>query len=372
MRTIMASEDRSGLTAGVSGGSARVGGDVLVAGERLCLFERRLFEALGMPADDARLFAEHLLWADLHGQSFFGARKVPQYVQRIRAGGTTAVADPVVLADLAGFVHLDARDAWGHVVGHRAMLMVVEKARLAGVGVAVIRNTTSCGVLGYYAALAAREGMIGLAINNSPPLQSAWGGTGKTLGNQAFGIASPAGRYPPLILDMATSAMSLAAVHEYAERGEPLPDGVALTAQGAATVDPAAAVGGTLLPMAGHRGSGLAMLWEVLTGLLAGGPRFSTNVTFPDVYHQPQGVSLFLLAIDPAAAMPRETFVSRVDALIEHVHASVPATGVARVRVPGERSQATAAQRHHTGIPIPGELAARLSALGAELGVAWL
>ena len=346
--------------------------DQIVGGDRLCEFERQLFEALGMPPEDARLLAEHLLWADLHGHSYFGARRFPQYAARLRAGGTVAVAQPVVLADRPGFVHLDARDAWGHVVGHRAMLMAVEKARSAGVGVAVIRNTTSSGTLGYYAALAADEGMIGIAINNSPPLQTAWGGTGKVLGNQAFGIASPAGRYPPLILDMATSAMSLAVIHEYADRGEPLPDGVALTADGAATVDPAAAIDGTLLPMAGHRGSGLAMLWEVLTGVLAGGPRFSTNVTFPDVSDQPQGVSLFLLAIDPAAAMPLETFASRVDTLIEHVHALKPAAGVDRVRVPGEGSQAIAAQRRRDGIPIPAELAARLSALGAEFGVAWL
>jgi LDH2 family malate/lactate/ureidoglycolate dehydrogenase len=285
----------------------------------------------------------------------------------MRQGGTKPAAELVSLTDAPAFAHLDALDSWGQVVGVHGMRLAIDKARGVGAAVVVIRNTTSAGVLGYFAAMAAADGMIGLAINNSPPLQAAAGGSSRAIGNQAFAVAAPAGRHEALLLDMATSAVSLARIHEHEQRDEPLPPGVALTAQGEPTVDPTAALDGVLLPMGGHRGYGLALMWEVLTGVLGGGPRFGSNVTMPDDHWRPQGVSLFLLAVDAAAALPDGTFASRVDQLIDQMHASRPAAGVERVTVPGERSHATAAARRRDGIPLPAELVAQLDELATGL-----
>jgi LDH2 family malate/lactate/ureidoglycolate dehydrogenase len=328
-----------------------------------------VFEKAGMRSVDAQLLAQHLSWADRRGISWLGVNKIPQYLERLRTGCTPADAELSIVADLPSFVLIDGHDAFGQVVGYHAMKAAMAKARSAGAAVAVVRNTTSAGALGYFAALASDEQMIGLAINNSPPLQPAVGGSSKVVGNQAFAVGSPASSHTSLILDMATSAITLARIHDYDTSGEDLPEGVALAADGTPTTDPAAALRGVLLPVGGHRGFGLAMMWEVLTGVLAGGPRFSQNVTGPDEFDRPQGVSMFLLAVNPAAVMPHDTFTDRVDQLIDQVKAS--GDGPARaVRVPGERSAQIRAERDRQGIPVPAKLYARLQHIGTELGVA--
>jgi len=337
--------------------------------ERLRRFAGRIFEKLGMPADDAALLADHLVWADLRGHSRVGIKKIPQYYERFRRGLIAPVAQPVVVHDRSAFALVDAGDACGPVVGVRAMDMAIERARGAGIGLVVVRDTTTANAMGYFALRAATQRMIGLVINNSPPVIPPPGGKTGVVGVQAFAIAAPAGNHDPIVLDMTNSAMTKVRMEDYLRRGEELPSGVALSASGEPTVDPAEALLGFLAPMGGPRGFGLALMWEVLTGVLAGGPRFAGNVTMPDVYDRTQGVSLCLLAIDPEAAMPYDTFVSRVDELIDQVHASDLAPGTDRVTVPGERSRARAAARERDGIPITEDLAARLRRIGSELGV---
>jgi LDH2 family malate/lactate/ureidoglycolate dehydrogenase len=340
----------------------------LINAERLRQFAQVVFEKAGLRSADAHLLAEHLDWADQRGISALGFKKIPQYLERLRTGCTSADAQHSVVTELPGFVLIDGHDTFGQIVGHHAMKAAMAKARANGAAVAVVRNTTSAGAMGYFAGLAAEEGMIGLAINNSPPLQPSVGGTTKVVGNQAFAVASPAAVHSPLIFDMATTAMSLAGIHEYQNRGEQLPEGVTLGPDGKPTTDPALALQGTLLPMAGHRGFGLALMWEVLTGVLAGGPRFSRNVTGPDEFERPQGVSMFLLAVDPAAAMPSDTFLARVDQLIKQIKEPGGAESD-QVRVPGEGRAWIRADRELNGIPISADLLTRLQEIGAELGV---
>jgi LDH2 family malate/lactate/ureidoglycolate dehydrogenase len=335
---------------------------------RLRHLSQQLFCKAGMPAVDARMLADHLLWADLRGISWLGVSKIPQYLTRLRTGSITADAIPEILAERPSLLLIDGHDGFGQVVCNHAMSLVVGKARLAGVAAGVVRNTTSAGALGYFAMLAAEQQMIGLAINNSLPLQAAPGGGERIVGNQGFAIASPASRHSPLLLDMATSAITWARIHDYAKRGQPLPEGVALTADGESTVDPAAAMRGILLPMGGHRGFGLALMWEVLTGVLAGGDHFSVEVG-SDAVDRPEGVSVFLLAIDPTAAMPLETYLARVDQLIDTIHTSKPGAAGNRVTVPGERSDQIRARRETDGIPVPADLLRSLHEAGAELGV---
>jgi LDH2 family malate/lactate/ureidoglycolate dehydrogenase len=348
-------------------------GDIVVTAAELHAFIRRLFEALGMRAVDVGELADHLVWADLRGATWLGARKVPQYVARIRAGGTSADAEPVMLQNRGAFTLLDAKDTLGQIVAARAMRLAIVKARTLGVGVTSVRNTTSAGALGYYATLAAEERMIGMAINNSPALQPAWGGLEKVIGNQAFAVGSPAGDHDPVVVDMATSAMSWVRIHEYQQRGEPLPDGVALSAAGVPTVEPAEALAGILLPMGGHRGYGLSVLWELLTGALSGGTPFSDKLNImPDMYDRPSGTSIFCLAINPEFSIPYDTYVGRVDEVIDRIKSSERAPGVEQITVPGERGHLTAKRRSQDGIPLPGDLTGTLRKLAAELDVSWI
>lgn len=344
-------------------------GSAVVGASRLRRFARSVFERAGLVGEEAEILADHLIWADLRGIAWLGVRKIPQYLTRLRTGVTTTHGYPKVLRERGGFLVLDAQDGFGQIVGYHAMKLVIERARSFGVGCAVLRDTTSAGALGYFSSLAVDERMIGLTINNSLPLQPAPGGVEKIVGNQAFAIACPAGRHSPPLLDMATSAITLARIHDHAERREPLPEGVAFDVHGEPTVDPAAALEGLLLPMGGHRGFGLALMWEVLTGVLAGGARFLTDVTGPDDFDRPQAVSMFFLAVDPTVSLPYEVFTSRVDDMIDRIHRTKMSAEGRRALVAGERSARTADRRQEEGIPLPADLLATLRRLGADLDV---
>jgi LDH2 family malate/lactate/ureidoglycolate dehydrogenase len=331
-------------------------------------FTRRVFTRAGLPANDATILADHLIWSDLRGLSKLGVNKIPPYLARLRAGGTRPDAAPEVIKESPTLLVVDGHDGFGQVICFHTMKMVIAKARSTGLAAAVIRNSSSAGALGVYAEQAAEQRLVGLAITNALPLVAAPGGAEKVVGNQAFALAAPAGRHRPLLYDAATSAITWVRIFEHRLAGAPLPEGVALTAEAEPTVDPEEAMKGILLPMAGHRGFGLALLWEVLTGVLSGGERFSTNAgaETPD---RPEAVSVFLLALDPTVVQPYDAFVDRVDTLIDNVHNSRRLPGTDRLTVPGERSGETRHWREADGIPVPADLLTELRTLGAEFGI---
>jgi LDH2 family malate/lactate/ureidoglycolate dehydrogenase len=213
-----------------------------------------------------------------------------------------------------------------------------------------------------------RAGQVGLAITNSMPLLAPWGGTTKLLGNQAYAIGCPAGRYPPLLLDTSNSATSWGYVRLAHERGEPLDPGLAFDRDGQPTTDPAAALEGLLAPAGGHKGFGLALMWEILTGVL-GGLAFGPNVGGLEDVTRTQEVSHFLLALDPAAYLPLDQFTARVDSLIEQIGNVPPVPGVERPYAPGEQGFARAAARERDGIPLSARRQSELAAIAKRVGV---
>jgi len=349
-----------------------VGTDQTVGASRLHGLATAALGAVGMPEADARLAADAMVWADLRGLDAHGvAIKLLQCVRRIRAGGTSAAPTFETVGETATVMSIDAHDAWGQVAAARGMDLAIEKAKAAGIGAAVVSNTSSAAAMGYYPTRAVAQRMIGLAVTNGPALVAPSGGTSRVLGNQAHAMGCPAGRHHPIVFDSSTTSMSTGAMDLLHERGELLPEGVLLDSSGAPTCDPGEWRTGTLLPAGGVRGYGLSLMFEVLTGVLAGGPIWAPHVGHPFVYDQPQGVSLFLMAIDPSSAMAYDDFIARVDRLIDDIHASPPAAGVDRIYVPGERSALTAAQRERDGIPLSAERAATLEEMAGELGIAW-
>jgi len=324
-----------------------------------------------MAPDNSILMAEQITWAQVRGYPWLGAKKIIQYGKRIQKGAAATHANLEIVTESDSLLAFDADNAFSQVTGKKVLLQAIGKARKSGVCAAVVRNTTSAAALGYYADLAAQEKAIGLIINNAPPLMAPWGSRSKILGNQAFAIGSPTGRHDPLILDTALSELTLVGIHAYEMRGEKLPKGVALDASGNPTNDPASALAGILMPVGQHRGSGLAILWEVLTGVLAGGDRYMSDVTMPDVFDRPQGTSMFYLAIDPAALMPFEDFTARVDDVIDRIHASKPADGVERVRVPGEGAADRAREAIRHGTVLAANLYTDVSEYAESIGVSW-
>ncbi len=353
--------------------TAKKAAEELYEADSLHHFAQAVFEKLGLRSADADILASHLVWADLRGITWLGIRKIPQYGARFRAGGTPPRSEARTVLDTPSVVVVDDRRGCAVVSGHRLMKAIIEKARSTGICMGLLRNTSISGALGYYANLAAEQGMIGMVNTDCPPLVAAPGGATKLIGNQAFAIASPAGRNPPLLLDMATSAVTLARLHQIEARGEKAPENSVLDASGRPTTDPAKGLLGVLLPMAGHRGFGLAVMWEIFTGVLSGSTEFFSGARMPEPYDKDMNLSLFMLAINPAFVMPYADFQARVDRVIDEIHASPPApgSGLERIIVPGERSQETAARRKREGIPISRPTVETLAQFGKELGVAW-
>ena len=342
----------------------------IVEASDLRAFTAAVLAAHSMPAADAALTADAMVWADLRGRYAHGASsKLPQCVARIRAGGTSPSANLPVLGETGATFVLDGRNAWGQVAASRAMMRAVAKARSVGFAVGVVRDCSSAAAMGYYPLLAVAEGMIGMAFTNGPPLIPPTGGTTKLLGNQAHAIGCPADRHYPIVYDAATTAMSTSEMDLVHDRGELLPPGVLFTADGRPTRDPSIWVDGLLAPAGGHRGYGLSLMLEILTGVLAGGARFAPDVGHPFLGGEPQGVALFVAAIDPEHSIGHEELTRRADSLIERLHASEAAPGTERIYVPGERSFILAEQRERDGIPMPTERLEDLRRVGSGLDI---
>ncbi len=341
------------------------------AADDLARFATGVLEALGMPPADARTTAEVMRWNELRGAAGHGLSRLFQIRDRAAGGGLRLAVDWSPVSETATTTLLDAHDGWGALAGARGMHVAIEKARAMGLAVTSVRNCDVTSAMGYYPALAVEAGLVGLAVTNSVALMSPWGSSQKLLGNQAFAIGAPTLRRPPLILDSSTSALNMGSLRAAAERGSPLPPGSALDADGRETADAAAAVEAlNLLPMGGHRGGGLAIMWEILTGVLAGG-RMTSEVVGMDRLSESMGLSLFLLAIEPGAFLPRSDFRARVDTFVEQVLTTPPAPGVDRVRVPGMAKAEIEEAQRRDGVPVPAAMVARLRELGASVGVAW-
>jgi LDH2 family malate/lactate/ureidoglycolate dehydrogenase len=331
-----------------------------------------VLERVGMSPEDATAAADAMVWAEMRDLPMHGVSgKLAQCVRRIKSGVTAASVDFTPARETPSSIVLDAKNAWGQVVGTRAMSAAIAKARAQGVGVAIVRNSSSAAAMGYYTTLAIAERVVGIAITNGPPLMPPPGGTTRVVGNQGFALGAPASRHAPLIFDSALSRISTGEIHTAQERGLPLADGLMLDAQGRPTSDPVAALAGLYVPIGGHKGFGLALMWEVLTGVLSGGALFGPEVGAPDVFDRRQGVSHFFLALDPTVSMPYEIFVDRVDRLIDDVHASPPASGASEILVPGERGHRISEERRRDGVPIAAKRLAALRALADEVGVTW-
>ncbi|UCH36309.1 MAG: Ldh family oxidoreductase [Armatimonadota bacterium] len=330
----------------------------------------QILEAVDVRRDEAALIADCLVYANLRGVDTHGIIRLKFYLQRIAAGGDNPRAQIKIVRESATTALLDADNAFGTVAGVTAMDLAIAKARDSGVGVTVIRNANHFGVAAYYAARPLREGMIGVCTTNVVASMPPPGGRAARVGNSPIAITFPSGEEPPVIFDAATSVAPWGALIEARLRGEQLPPDSFLDSDGGPTRDPQAVLdGGFLLPIAGHKGYGLALSVALLTGLLGGGV-FDTDIMYPygDV-SVPGSNSFLMLALRVESFVPLEEYTRRMDDVIRLVRATPTAEGVERVLLPGQREHETAQERARTGIPLSREQVDELQGLAASVGV---
>ncbi|UOY01978.1 Ldh family oxidoreductase [Blastococcus sp. PRF04-17] len=337
--------------------------------EELRSFGSQVLRALGVPALDADLVADSLVQADLWGHGSHGMLRLPWYAARLRSGAMAAVTDPVVLADTGPLVLLDGRDGVGQVLTERARVLAVKRARAHGIGAVGVRNSNHFGTAMWFTRRAARDGVVAVLTTNASPAMAPWGGRRKVLGTNPWSIAAPAPDGRVVAVDIANTAVARGKIYLARNKGEPIPDGWALTGDGAPTTDPAEGVLGVVLPMAGHKGYAITFLMDVLSGALTGSG-VGTEVHGPYEPAARSRAGHLFLAIDPAALGDPADYEERVRRLIDEVKDVPLAQGFDEVFYPGEvEDRAEAANLAAGGVTLAAESLAELRRLGDETGV---
>ena len=327
-----------------------------------------VLEAHGVPADDATLVADTLVAADLWGHGSHGLMRLDSYVKRLRSGVMSPVTRLDLPVDAGAVAVLDGNDGIGQVIAVACARAAVRRARDHGVAAVAARNSNHVGCLAYYTRMAAQEGCAAIFASNASPAMAPWGGRQPLVGTNPWSIAAPAGRDGILVLDIANTAVARGKIHLARRRGTEIPEGWALDADGAATTDPARALAGLILPMAGHKGYGIALMFDVLTGVLAGSA-FGADVAGPFQAERRGGNGHLFIALDIARFLAPDEFAARVEQLVADVKGVAPAEGFDMVNVPGELEDRRAADGRRDGVPLPDQTVADLRRLAAEAGL---
>jgi LDH2 family malate/lactate/ureidoglycolate dehydrogenase len=310
----------------------------------------RIFTAAGCSNEHAAVVAEVLVWANLRGVDSHGVVRVPRYIEMFKSGEAKARPTIKIQRPRSAAVVVDADGAPGPVALQSAMAAAIDAARDAGVAWAAVRGTVHTGAIGYYAELAAKEGMIGVGIVAGVPNMSYHGARGAAVATSPLAIAVPSESRGTILLDMATATIALGKIAQHKIRGLPLPEGAALDSAGLPTTDPDKAV--TPLPIGGAKGSGMSLMFEIMTSVLISNPIVAPfHAKAPGGRKHRQNAAM--LAIDVTAFGDLDAFRSTVDAAVGAIKA-IPAAGEnTEILLPGERGARTFEQRTREGIPIP-------------------
>ncbi len=342
---------------------------IRVPADALRAFCQAVFERAGVPSDAAFLVADALIDADLRGVSTHGLVRFPIYVTRVRQRLINPTPELRVIRERGATVVLDGDDGFGQVVGAEGMRRAVALARDHGVGLCAMRNSNHLGALAYVAARAVPHRMVGIVMTITNPVIAPWGGVVPKLGNNPLAVAVPTDR-DPIILDMACSQVARGNLILADKTGKAIPTTWALDSHGRPTDDPAAGLKGSLMPVGGHKGAGLALIVGILGGLLAGAP-FGAGCG--DIFDmtRPQRLGHLAMAIDVAACCPIPEFLEAVGAMARECKASPTAEGVEEIVMPGELEERRRRRHLQDGFPVSPVVLDEVRAVGAALGVPW-
>ena len=331
-------------------------------------FARSLLLAHGLSEEDAAIVAGCLVHADLRGVDTHGLCRIPIYLDRVRKTliNVRPTLQPHRVTPVAA--SLDGDNGFGFVVGMRAIHEAIDMARTYGIGVVSVKHSTHFGMAASYAMPAVEAGMMAMVFSNASPAMPPWGGKDMMLGTNPFCLAAPAGKHPAVILDMSPAVAARGKIRRAERRGEKIPLGYALDAEGRPTTDPAAALGGVVLPIGEHKGSGLSMFMDIFGGVISGA-RFGGEVGDQYKARTPQDVGHFFLAMKPNLFVSEQDYRARMDTLIERMHDAPKAHGVAEILVPGEPEDRYEAERRKSGIPYSANEVAALQDEARKAGV---
>jgi hydroxycarboxylate dehydrogenase B len=337
--------------------------------KELADFSEQLLSGGGMPAADAQRVAKLLVKADLRGYPGHGVTRVAPYLAWIKDGIIDLRHGPKIIREGKIAAVIDGNHYIGQAAAHMAMTLAIRKAKEHGVGVVTLRHASHSGRLADYMEMAADEGMIAMgAVSVGSGTTTLYGGMERIIGTHpmAFGIPARNGRH--IILDFATASMSMGEIQKRVAKKETIPDGVMLDWEGNPTNDFKAFRGpprGVFLPFGGHKGSGVALITEILGGLLSGNGL--AKHWWDKGGHGINGV--FLQAIAVEEFQPLDEFLDRVDELIAFVKSRKTAPGFKAILLPGEQGRQNEARQIKEGVEIDEDTWTELKQVAAEVEI---
>jgi LDH2 family malate/lactate/ureidoglycolate dehydrogenase len=306
----------------------------------------------GMPEAEAAEAARVLVLADMFGLRTHGVSRVAQYLERVRLGGIDPRAAVQTMRMAPGLSMIDGRNGIGPLVGMRALQAAMVSAREVGIGAAFARGSNHFGPVLPYAFLAAQEGFASFIASNATTTIAPWGGKDTRVGNNPMGIGMPNPGGDPIILDIALSVAARAKIRKLAEQGASMPEGWATDADGRPTTDPNAGLKGFLLPVGGHKGYGLAVMIDLLAGLLSGAAYLTHVQAWDKNPGAAQNLGHVFILIDTSRLQTREWLQEHMadfGAILRETPAADPASPV---MAPGDREMATYARRKRDGVVV--------------------
>jgi len=349
---------------------------VIVPHHRLQAFIVDILTTMKASRSAAELTASLMVQTDLRGVDSHGIGMLPRYVEWWQGGFITPDAEPIVVRDDLATGLVDGQKGLGHPASAFAMRLAIDKARTYGVGIVAVRNSNHYGAAANYSRMALEHDLIGLSTTNSPYVAMA-----PTFGRQArlatnpISFAAPAGSQTPFVLDMATTTVAVGKLTVASRWRKPIPAGWALDGRGRPVTDPVQALRHRLLtPLGGtrdlgsHKGYGLAVMVDVLSGALSGG-------VYGDLFFRAglrerghHNIGHCFAALDPSRFRPIDEFKRDMDDMIATLRATPPAEGQSRVLVAGGPEVEAERQRRREGIPIAPALVAQCNEIAASLG----
>lgn len=344
--------------------------EVLIPADALTCYAAGLLQAAGAPAAHAGLVAHSLVAANLRGVDSHGVQLLTFYLEQMRDGRIDPCARGEVQSESGATLIYDGGNGFGQVVADAACRHAVRLGREHGAGIVSVRESNHFGAAAYWAQTISGQGFLAIAMCNASPSVAPWQGKDPRWGTNPICMSLPGPNQGGWLLDMATTTVAMGKIYKAGLSGWPeIPPGWAMDSEGTATTSTAAALSGLLMPLGGYKGSGLAMMVEILCGVLSGGA-IASELGGLRVKTRPFRVSHFFLALDVGRFMAPAEFFARVERLVAMAKSSAPATGYDEVLVAGEPEWRIEAVRSREGVPLTDGVWDALARHAAGLGVA--
>jgi len=337
-----------------------------------------LYLKCGIPPEDAQLIAEVQVAGDLWGVESHGVAQLEMYLRRLEIGAINPRPRIRVIHETPITAIMDGDNGHGMLVAYKTMEKCIEKARKSGIAMVSVKSSNHFGMAGYYAKMALKYDLLGFATTNTPPIMVPTFASEAALGNNPIAVAIPTAKGPPFLLDIACSAAALGKAQRAKLRNESIPKGWYFDDKGNFTTDlddclkrPRQVPLGGLTITGGHKGYGLAIIMEVLSGILSGASFGPNHVHFQEMSEKPWNIGHFFAAFSIGLFKPIEEFKSNMSELMEYLRSLPKAPGQTRIYTPGEKEYEKEQDGFKNGIPIHVKLIESLQNLSKKYNIPW-